>query len=264
MVNQQTVQSAVESIKKIMAELGLPPDRQPEVQAVCETVLWQVVPLANLGEYLVERAGLNVAQAEELVKKIKDSSSWRQLWQELEQHVRHLDAVDLNERFQEWDALLSTEVQIRQAELERQPSLTLLLEEFINNEEKWDALAVLTFLAEQGRLIATVTQIREVRDGFKQWVTGVLQNKGIMSVALPATAEQWTAPWVSLLLEYLIQVRLYFTGEEAALIASSLGQRLAKVSGDHNYATIAYGDDGRDEFVWRPVKVEGNNVVWGD
>lgn len=266
MVNQETVQAARDQLARVLTELKFSTDQITIIGQLCDTVLWQIVPLENLSAYLTKRAGLDDSQVSSLMDKIQESvrPKWEKVWEELNEHNKVMNKLDLSDRFDEQSKSLAIEVEVRRSDLDGQISIAPLLQQSFENEERWDIIAILDYLAQKNKFITTVSQIRDLREGFNQWLVGALQDRGHIGSLTPPMGDKWPAALVALLIQYLLEVRLYFKGEDAALLASIISQHLATATGDHSYATIVYGNDEKNEFVWRQVRVEGGQIKFAD
>lgn len=261
MVNQAIADAAAAATQAAVGAVGLSGDRATAAAAVCDAVLWGVESIDSLEDRLVDWAKLSDDEAEALIEQLQHAAlpAWQKLWEELDRHTRELNHDELQERFQEWAARLGDEVEVRRAELEASPNLPLALEEFLDDDDRWNGTSVVAYLAQRGRLVSVAMQVRDLREAFRTWA-----KQALGSDVVPPVPEQWAAPMFGLLLQYLVEVRLGWRGEEAALVASVIARYLVTATGDERMATVVYGDGGEGRFLWRPVRLENGQVVFAD
>ncbi len=265
-VDRATVDAARAAAASAIAAAGVDESQRAAAAAACDTVLWGITPYAELASYLQEAAKLPPPVAEALARRLDVSAkpAWEQVWAGLDQQQRHWNKQDLSEDYASFAADLDAEVAEAAPELAQQPSVTPLLAELLDGGDRYDATALLAWLAQQGRLVGVCMQDRDIREDFTEWVTGALGGgQGKPAIVIPGP-DQWSAPLTALLLQYLLEVRLGWNAEQSAMAAMYLAQQLAKASGEHRYATAVYGDEATGEFRWRPVRLENGQVVFAD
>ena len=262
MFNQVTSAAAEQATISTLSTSGLTPEQQAEAIRVCSMIAWRVAPLDELEDRLEGEVGLEPDKASAVAARLRQQAlpAWQKLWEELDEHQRDLNHHDLHNRFEEWSESITTDVKAAAVEFDQLPSLAITLERSLNEDHQLEAITILDYLAQKGRLLATVAQIRDIREGFDTWLKEIDNAKDIT----PPLADQWNAPLISLLLQYLVEVRLGFSHEDAALIASVIAQHLATASGKTELATIVYGDGSKNEFMWRPVRVVDGRVEFID
>jgi hypothetical protein len=260
MIDEQTINTAQASTEAVIAALRLPEPQQQAVMEVCQAVQWAVVPAEDIVLRLMEDANLDLDQAMDLFDELDDKvwPIWEEIWEKLEQQQRQYVTLDLDDQLHEWVANAGSMVEPKLEQLGSQPAWGLVLQRAIENNDTWLIYGILDRLARRGALVSTVLQGRAIHDGFVKWLAGAATG------AVLPEAEQWTAPYVALLLEYLIEVVIGWGVEDAAMAAVTLCQALAHATGDQSYATIVFGSEEKNEFEWRPVRVDNGTVVFAD
>jgi hypothetical protein len=229
--------------------------------------LWGITPYDELVQYLQDVAKLSQPLAQAVAAKLDTSVKpmWEKIWVQLDEQQRHWNKLGLVEDFSSLSERLDESLAEAAPDLAQQPSVAPLLVELLDGGDRWDTTVLLAWLAQSNRLVGVCMQDRDLRESFSQWVAGALAAKGAGSQQFVAPSpEQWKAPLTGLLLQYLLEVRLGWQGEDAAKVAMYLGQLLAHAANDHSYATIVFGDEGRGEFDWRPVRVANGQVEFTD
>lgn len=249
-----------------MAAAGIGEADRAAVAAACDTVLWGITPYAELPGYLQRVAKLPAPLAEALAKRLEATAKplWERVWAGLDEQRRHWNKQDLAEDYASFAGDLDADVAQASPELEQQPSVTPLLAELLDGGDRWDATVLLAWLASRGRLVGVAMQDRDIREDFARWVNVALVGTQAKPSYVPPSPDQWPAPLTGLLLQYLLEVRLGWNAEQAAMAAMYLGQQLARATGEHSYATAVYGDEAAGDFRWRPVRLESGRVVFAD
>lgn len=249
------------AVEKIIAGLAVVPKQQAEVANVCRCAMLDVFTHDDFLFYLSFYTSLNEDEVFKVYDQLYDNA-WDKLWS---QSVGG-SQPGLNDKFKQWQQVMEVMTALAEEEITTKGSLALALESYLQDADNpWPAYLVLKKLAAEGRLLSVAMQSRTIRDGFNKWATTALVSRGNSSANfIPPSLDNWNVPWLALLLEYLLIVCLGWQGEEAAMAAMVLGQNLARASGQHEYATIVYADEHRGEFLWRPVRVEGDKVAWGN
>lgn len=265
-VDRSTVDAARAAASQAIVAAGVDESQRAAAAAACDTVLWGITPYAELPSYLQQAAKLPQPIAEALARRLEVAAkpTWEKVWAGLDEQQRHWHKQDLAEDYASFAADLDAELVEATPELDQQPSVTPLLAELLDGGDRYDATALLAWLAQRGRLVGVCMQDRGIREDFTRWVNGALgAGQGKPTVSIPAP-DQWGVPMTALLLQYLLEVRLGWNAEQSAMAAMYLAQQLAKASGEHSYATAVYGDEATGEFRWRPVRLQNGQVVFAD
>lgn len=249
------------AVEAVIKGLSITPLQQEEVANVCRCAMLEVFMQEDFLFYLSFYTSLNEEELFKVYDQIYD-----QVWENLWGQKTTVDHQGLNDKFKQWQQIMEAMTSMADEEVTTKGSLALSLENYLQEADNpWPAYLILKKLAAEGRLLSVVMQSRTIRDGFNQWIQTAFASRGNATINLSIpTLDNWNIPWLALLLEYLLMVQLGWQGEEAAMAAMVLGQTLARSSGQHEYATIVYTDEQKGEFMWRPVKLEGNKVVWGN
>ncbi len=265
-VSHDTIETARAAAASAITAVVVDEAQRPAVVAACDTALWGITPYNELTQYLQEVAELPQPLAEALIKKLDVAVKpmWQQVWAQLDEQQRQWNKQGLSEDYTTWAADLDADVAVAAPELAQESSVTRLLAELLDGGDRWDTTVLLAWLAQQGRLVSVSMQDRDIREDFTTWVSGSLGGgQGKPALVIPAP-DQWGIPLTALLLQYLLEVRLGWRAEQAAMAAMYLSQQLARASGEHRYATAVYGDEVTGEFRWRPVRLQEGTVVFAD